>query len=100
MKHSKYILIFISGFAIALLLINNTSSSQQYYDSIVAKQFVLIDDHKKPRGALGFSNEGFPIVTLKDTNGNDLIYMVVDNNGPALRLRDNKNRPRAWFHRR
>ena len=97
MKLSKGLFIFCTGFFIALILVNNTTSSQQYYDSVVAKQFVLIDDNGKPRGGFGYSNEGFPIITLKNKKGNDLIYLVVDDNGPSLRLRDKGNRPRAWF---
>ncbi len=82
------------GFILAMAFVNNSSSSQQYFDSIVAKKFVLIDDNRKPRGALAFTDEGYPMVALLDKNGKDLVLLTIDFNGPSIRLMDGSGLPR------
>ena len=90
----KVLTIFTVVLVLALLLTNYSTSSQQYFNTIVAKEFILIDDNKTPRGALTFTDEGYPTVALFNNKGRDLIYMVIDNNGPAIRLMDDQGKPR------
>ena len=84
-------LIFVGGIIGGMIsgnLWTNNASANVPKDQLLAHSFILVDNNGKMRAALGFSDDGYPVLLFKDTEGNNRGYFGLIKQGSMINLKD------------